>query len=41
MIPLTRPIDTLVITLRRKDGELARVLSTVSSSMRDVVEQKQ
>ncbi|WP_309085784.1 DNA/RNA helicase [Chelativorans sp.] len=38
MIPLTRPIDTLVITLRNKSSDLARVVRTVSSSMCEVVE---
>lgn len=38
MIPLTRPIDTLVITLRNKTSDLANVVRTVSSSMCEVVE---
>ncbi|MEW9836218.1 DNA/RNA helicase domain-containing protein [Mesorhizobium marinum] len=38
MIPLTRPIDTLVITLRNEGSDLARVIRLVSSRMRDVVE---
>lgn len=38
MIPLTRPIDTLVVTLRQSDSELARIIATVATSMGDVVE---
>jgi hypothetical protein len=37
MIPLTRPIDTLVITLRSKDSELAKAVASVGSIMHDVV----
>ncbi len=38
MIPLTRAIDTLVITLRDEGSDLARVIRMVSSRMKDVVE---
>lgn len=41
MIPMTRPIDTLVITIRNKESMLARVLAKVSSKMPDTVEQYQ
>lgn len=37
MIPLTRPIDTLAITLRSPDSELSRVIHAVSATMPDVV----
>jgi hypothetical protein len=38
MIPLTRPIDTLVITLRKKTGPLAEALERVASELPDIVE---
>jgi len=38
MIPLTRPIDTLVITLRDKDSLLARTLRSVATKLPDIVE---
>lgn len=38
MIPLTRPIDTLVITLRNKTGPMAEALRHVAASQPDIVE---
>lgn len=38
MIPLTRPIDTLVITIRDKSSPLARALERVALDFPDVVE---
>ena len=38
MIPLTRPIDTLVITLRNETSHLAQVISSVAARMPDIVE---
>jgi hypothetical protein len=38
MIPLTRPIDTLVITFRDANSQLARVVATVAARMPDIVE---
>ena len=39
MIPLTRPIDTLVITIRDRESALARVLERVALGFPDAVEQ--
>jgi len=41
MVPLTRPVDTLVITLRTKDSGFAKVLFEVSESMPNIVEWRQ
>jgi hypothetical protein len=38
MIPITRPIDTLAITLRNHLGTLASVLSTITRALPDLVE---
>lgn len=38
MIPITRPIDTLVITLRAKDGALTRAVERVAKFLPDMVE---
>jgi hypothetical protein len=38
MIPLTRPIDTLVITLRSKNSPLAKTIKRVASLLPDIVE---
>lgn len=38
MIPVTRPIDTLVITLRERQGPVAQVLSSIASASPDYVE---
>lgn len=38
MIPLTRPIDTLVITLRSNDNALAQAIGRVARALPDVVE---
>jgi len=38
MIPLTRPIDTLVIALRSKDSPLSKVIEKVAASLPDIVE---
>jgi hypothetical protein len=38
MIPITRPIDTLAITLRKHSGALASVLSTITRALPDLVE---
>ncbi len=38
MIPLTRPIDTLVIALRSKDSEVARVIDAVAMGMDGVIQ---
>lgn len=38
IIPLTRPIDTLVITLRSNDNALARVFNRVARALPDIVE---
>lgn len=38
MIPLTRPIDTLVITLRDNDNALAQIIDRVARSLPDIVE---
>jgi hypothetical protein len=37
MIPLTRAIDTLVITLRDKDSAASQLLLEVAKAMPDVV----
>ncbi|UPA27017.1 DNA/RNA helicase [Shinella oryzae] len=38
MIPLTRPIDTLVITLRDRDSRMGQVISNVAARLPDIVE---
>jgi hypothetical protein len=38
MIALTRPIDTLVITIRGGDSDVGRLLSNVSAAIPDIVE---
>lgn len=38
MIPITRPIDTLVITLRNEESRVGKVLATLVKSMPDVIE---
>ena len=38
MIPITRPIDTLVVTLRSKESRVAKVLSSVARAMPDTIE---
>ncbi len=38
MIALTRPIDTLVITLRDKESEVAKVIDAVARSHGDFIE---
>jgi hypothetical protein len=38
MIPITRPIDMLVITLRNETSWVGKVLATLANSMPDVVE---
>jgi hypothetical protein len=38
MIPITRPIDTLVVTLRSKESKVAKVLSSVARAMPDTIE---
>lgn len=39
MIPLTRPIDSLVITLRDRDSKVGRLLGRVAVRLPDIVEQ--
>ena len=41
MIPLTRPIDTLVVTLRFGDNELAKAIDRVARALPDIVEFRQ
>lgn len=38
MIPITRSIDTLVITLRSKESKVGKVLSSVARAMPDTIE---
>ena len=38
MIPITRPIDTLIITIRNKESRVGKILWTLSRTMPDVVE---
>jgi hypothetical protein len=38
MIPITRPIDTLVITLRSKESRVGKILSELAKSMPDLIE---
>ena len=38
MIPLTRPVDTLVIILRCRDNELARAIDSIACTLPDIVE---
>ncbi len=38
MIPITRPIDTLIITLRNKESRVAQVLQTLARSLPDMIE---
>ncbi|KQZ96117.1 hypothetical protein ASD74_24105 [Rhizobium sp. Root564] len=38
MIPLTRPIDTLVITLRDRDSRMGQIIANVAARLPDIVE---
>ena len=38
MMPLTRAIDTLVITLKNPDSEIGKILKTICSNFKDNTE---
>jgi len=38
MVPLTRAVDTIVITLRRADSELAKALKRVADNRPGIVQ---